>query len=327
MLAEAQSKGFGNALCADAMGNLAESATANVFLVKDGEVFTPVPNGTFLAGITRARHISNLRADGYAVHETVLSFEDARDADELFLSGNMSKVTPIVLGLGQARRTIAGVKRAFSILLICSPFGLTVVCAAWLMMQSPFSAPLVDRSVDQTRLAIEQAMAREVDLAWLMPRMQDAILAQDMQQILLLLRLANDHGVQLPTPMLADINDLNIAASGVLARTTACGACAIDITACATLAQIGACALPFELTPAGDVNALRRASVTYIEGGDVDQLDVGLAIVGLGATGAVLATGGSSYSLKAGTSVLRMARRLGWCATWTARKTPRDWRG
>ena len=95
MLAEAQSKGFGNALCADAMGNLAESATANVFLVKDGEVFTPVPNGTFLAGITRARHISNLRADGYAVHETVLSFEDARDADELFLSGNMSKVTPI----------------------------------------------------------------------------------------------------------------------------------------------------------------------------------------------------------------------------------------
>jgi branched-chain amino acid aminotransferase len=95
MLAEAQSKGFGNALCADAMGNLAESATANVFLVKDGEVFTPVPNGTFLAGITRARHIKNLRADGYAVHETVLSFEDARDADELFLSGNMSKVTPI----------------------------------------------------------------------------------------------------------------------------------------------------------------------------------------------------------------------------------------
>ncbi|MCF2869627.1 branched-chain amino acid aminotransferase [Octadecabacter sp. G9-8] len=95
MLAEAQAKGFGNALCADAMGNLAESATSNVFLVKNGEVFTPVPNGTFLAGITRARHISNLRADGYAVHETVLSFDDARDADEMFLSGNMSKVTPI----------------------------------------------------------------------------------------------------------------------------------------------------------------------------------------------------------------------------------------
>ena len=72
-----------------------ETATANIFMVRDGEVFTPAPNGTFLAGITRARHISNLRADGYTVHECVLSFEDARNADEMFLSGNMSKVTPI----------------------------------------------------------------------------------------------------------------------------------------------------------------------------------------------------------------------------------------
>lgn len=95
MLAEAQAKGFGNALVADALGNLAESATANVFLVKDGVVFTPVPNGTFLAGITRARHISNLRAEGIEVYETVLTFDDAHAADEIFLSGNFAKVTSV----------------------------------------------------------------------------------------------------------------------------------------------------------------------------------------------------------------------------------------
>lgn len=95
MLAEAKSKGFGNALVADALGNVAETATANVFMVRDGEVFTPVPNGTFLSGITRARHISNLRADGVTVHETVLGFDDFHDADEVFLSGNMMKVTPV----------------------------------------------------------------------------------------------------------------------------------------------------------------------------------------------------------------------------------------
>lgn len=95
MLAEAKAKGFGNALVADAMGNLAESASANVFLVKDGAIFTPIANGTFLAGITRARHIANLRADGYEVHEAVLSFEDAAAADEIFLSGNYAKVTPV----------------------------------------------------------------------------------------------------------------------------------------------------------------------------------------------------------------------------------------
>jgi branched-chain amino acid aminotransferase len=95
MLAEARAKGFGNALVADAMGNVAETATANVFMVKDGEVFTPIPNGTFLAGITRARHIANMRADGIPLHETVLGFSDFQDADEIFLSGNMAKVTPV----------------------------------------------------------------------------------------------------------------------------------------------------------------------------------------------------------------------------------------
>ncbi|HEY9020897.1 MAG: branched-chain amino acid aminotransferase [Paracoccaceae bacterium] len=95
MLAEARAKGFGNALVADAMGNVAETATANVFMVKDGVVFTPIPNGTFLAGITRARHMANLRADGVDVREAVLTFEDFHTADEVFLSGNMSKVTPV----------------------------------------------------------------------------------------------------------------------------------------------------------------------------------------------------------------------------------------
>jgi len=95
MLAEATRKGFGNALVADAMGNVAETATSNVFMVRDGEVFTPIPNGTFLAGITRARHMDNLRRDGVRVHERVLSFDDFRSADEVFLTGNMTKITPV----------------------------------------------------------------------------------------------------------------------------------------------------------------------------------------------------------------------------------------
>lgn len=95
MLAEANAKGFDNALVADIMGNVAESASANVFMAKDGELFTPIANNTFLAGITRARHIENLRSDGIKVHETILTFDDFRGADEVFLSGNYSKVTPV----------------------------------------------------------------------------------------------------------------------------------------------------------------------------------------------------------------------------------------
>lgn len=95
MLVEAQSKGYSNALVADATGNVAETATANIFMVRDGEIFTPIANGTFLAGITRARHISNLAREGETVRETVLTFDDFRAADEVFMTGNMSKVTPV----------------------------------------------------------------------------------------------------------------------------------------------------------------------------------------------------------------------------------------
>ena len=97
MLQEASTKGFNNALVVDAVGNVAETATSNVFLVKDGEIFTPIPNGTFLAGITRSRHIQNLKSDGYQVNECVLKFEDFSRADEVFLTGNMTKITPVSL--------------------------------------------------------------------------------------------------------------------------------------------------------------------------------------------------------------------------------------
>src|SRR5690606_31792762 len=96
MIAEARQQGYPNALVADALGNVAETATANVFMVRDGEIFTPVANGTFLSGITRARHIANLASEGIRVHESVLTFDDFRAADEVFLSGNFSKVTPVV---------------------------------------------------------------------------------------------------------------------------------------------------------------------------------------------------------------------------------------
>jgi branched-chain amino acid aminotransferase len=56
-LIEANSRGFGNCAVRDLIGNVAELATANVFTAKDGVVFTPAPNGTFLNGITRQRVI------------------------------------------------------------------------------------------------------------------------------------------------------------------------------------------------------------------------------------------------------------------------------
>jgi branched-chain amino acid aminotransferase len=92
---EAKRRGFDNALVRDMLGNVAETGTSNIFMVKDGVVMTPAPNGSFLNGITRQRVIDLLRASGVEVRETVLGVADFLDADEIFSTGNYSKVTPV----------------------------------------------------------------------------------------------------------------------------------------------------------------------------------------------------------------------------------------
>jgi branched-chain amino acid aminotransferase len=94
-LLEAHARGFGNCLLRDMLGNIAESANSNIFMAKDGVVYTPAPNGTFLSGITRARVISLLRRDGVSVVETALTYRDFETADEIFSSGNFLKVAPV----------------------------------------------------------------------------------------------------------------------------------------------------------------------------------------------------------------------------------------
>jgi branched-chain amino acid aminotransferase len=95
-LIEAQARGFGNCLLLDALGNVAEFGNSNVFMAKDGVVYTPAPNGTFLDGITRQRVIGLLRGDGVTVIETTLKYEDFLGADEIFSSGNFAKVAPVI---------------------------------------------------------------------------------------------------------------------------------------------------------------------------------------------------------------------------------------
>ena len=79
----------------DLMGNVAELATSNIFMAKDGVVYTPIPNGTFLAGITRKRVVGLLRDAGVTVIEKVMTYQDFEASDEIFSSGNYSKVVPV----------------------------------------------------------------------------------------------------------------------------------------------------------------------------------------------------------------------------------------
>jgi branched-chain amino acid aminotransferase len=93
-LIEAHNRGFDNCLLRDMLGHVAELGTANIFMAKDGVVFTPAANGTFLNGITRQRIIKLLRDDGVTVIEKTMSYAEFQSADEIFATGNFSKVSP-----------------------------------------------------------------------------------------------------------------------------------------------------------------------------------------------------------------------------------------
>lgn len=95
-LFDAHARGFDNAVVCDVVGNVAELATSNIFMAKGGIVYTPIPNGTFLAGITRQRVIGLLREAGVTVIEKVLTYQEFQQADEIFSTGNYSKVVPVI---------------------------------------------------------------------------------------------------------------------------------------------------------------------------------------------------------------------------------------
>ncbi len=94
-LVDAKQRGFDNAVVCDAVGNVAEFATANLFFVdKDGAVVTPVANGCFLSGITRARVIQLLADHGVVVQQRSVRPAELFEAKEIFNTGNYGKVIP-----------------------------------------------------------------------------------------------------------------------------------------------------------------------------------------------------------------------------------------
>ena len=95
-IAEAQRAGFDNCVMLDGCGNVAEFATANIFIASGGVLHTPAPNGTFLNGITKQRVMALLRAAGVEIIERGLTWEEVMAADEIFATGNFAKVMPCI---------------------------------------------------------------------------------------------------------------------------------------------------------------------------------------------------------------------------------------
>ena len=95
MRMEARANGYGEAIALDTRGCLSEGSGENLFLVRDGTVYTPPVTASILPGITRDTAIALARERGVPVVETDLPREMLYTADEIFLTGTAAEVTPV----------------------------------------------------------------------------------------------------------------------------------------------------------------------------------------------------------------------------------------
>jgi len=92
---EANRAGYDEAILLTAEGYVADGSGENVFIVKDGELFTPDLSTSILPGITRDTVIQIAQDLGYTVHEKSLIRSDLYLADEAFMTGTAAEVTPL----------------------------------------------------------------------------------------------------------------------------------------------------------------------------------------------------------------------------------------
>jgi branched-chain amino acid aminotransferase len=91
---EANIKGGNEAVILDAQGRLSEGSGDNIFIIKDGKIYTPHTINN-LKGITRAAVIELANKSGYEVMESDLGLFDLYTGDEVFVTGTAAEVAPI----------------------------------------------------------------------------------------------------------------------------------------------------------------------------------------------------------------------------------------
>lgn len=116
---EARRHGYQEGIALDVHGYVSEGAGENLFMVKDGIIFTPPFTSAALPGITRDAIIKLAKNAGFEIREQVMSRESLYLADEVFMSGTAAEITPvrsvdgIQVGIGRCGPVTKQIQEAF----------------------------------------------------------------------------------------------------------------------------------------------------------------------------------------------------------------------
>jgi branched-chain amino acid aminotransferase len=116
---EAVLDGYAEGIALDVNGFVSEGSGQNLFMVRNGVIYTPASTSSILPGITRDTIVTIARALGYEVREEMLPREALYLADEAFFVGTAVEITPIrsidkiVVGAGQRGPITAAIHKRF----------------------------------------------------------------------------------------------------------------------------------------------------------------------------------------------------------------------
>lgn len=204
-----------------------------------------------------------------------------------------------------------GLTRLFLLLVLAGSLAGTSLTAARIAAD-PLIAPFVEASHDRIAAATERMLITAATPETLSAHIANRLTESPRNWLALdaLVDLAYERKIPLPSALNAAVQTAREDDHSYYATVTSCATCAYDPAQC-SLSEVMICQAPIALTPIGDIAGITRAGVAYASGDEVDQIDLALSVVGLGATVAILASAGSSGVVKAGASLAKLAHKMG----------------
>lgn len=183
--------------------------------------------------------------------------------------------------------------------------------AGWAVWADPALRPFRDATLAEITASLDRDLAREATPARLAARIEARLAEAPRNWLALdaLTELAAERAIALPPPLSDRLAEARAEDYSPTRLAQDCAACILDVTAC-TLGTALICKAPILLTPVEDLRGLGQAGYDYLQGEEIDRIDLGLSVIGLTATGLAVATGGSSLSLKAGAGMVKLARGM-----------------
>ncbi|MFN3721531.1 MAG: hypothetical protein ACK4VZ_00685 [Paracoccaceae bacterium] len=197
--------------------------------------------------------------------------------------------------------------RAFLFLVFVGSLAMTLQATVQIS-NNPLLAPVISRTSAEIEAATDRMVAREATPERLATLIETRLAETPRNWVALsaLAEVAQEHGHTLPAAYAA----ARESDFGFVALSGDCLRCLWDIGTC-TLSTALICKAPILLTPVEDLRGLVKAGADYSMDRPIDQLDLGLSVIGLAASAVIVATGGTSLTLKAGTASIRLARGMG----------------